>query len=145
MPENQEKNVQAVTEQKDYNAIKRTKEYRLVHKSLITQLETNGVVIVDEHNKDNTFGKHFLDLAEDYMSMWITKQLLIQDIRQRGVSVFYNNGGGQTGFKKNDSVEQLVRVNGQMLKLLNDLGIKPSLITDGQTGGGNDGNGGCDL
>lgn len=117
---------------KDYCGVKRTRAYRLIHESIKEQLVTNGVVIIDEHDDKNTYGKHFLDLVEDYMTMWVTKQLLSQDIRERGVSVYYNNGGGQSGYKKNDSVEQLIKINAQMLRLLSELGIKPSLIGGGE-------------
>ena len=45
---------------------------------------------------------------------------------QKGTDMIKNlNGGGQCGFKKNESVEQLVKVNAQMLKLLRDLDITP--------------------
>jgi len=59
------------------------------------------------------------------MDMWVTKCLLIEDVKERGVKVFYNNGGGQSGYKKNDSVDQLMKINAQMLKLISELGIKP--------------------
>ncbi|MBE0452009.1 MAG: RNA polymerase subunit sigma-70, partial [Clostridia bacterium] len=64
------------------------------------------------------------DLAADYLSLWDIKTKLIEDIEKRGVSVKYNNGGGQTGYKKNESVSELLKVNQQMLKLLGDLGIR---------------------
>jgi hypothetical protein len=114
--------------EKDFSSILRTKKYRQIRDSLISQLETNGSVIIDEKDKNNTFGKHYLDLIDDYMSMWVAKQLLIEDIKLRGVSVYYYNGGGQMGYKKNDSVDQLVKINAQMLRLLSDIGIKPSTI-----------------
>ncbi len=90
-----------------------------IKRDLLDQLERNG-----------TIGSHYLDLINDYMDMYDTKKELINDIKDRGVSVEWNNGGGQTGYKKNDSVDQLVKINGQMLKLLDALGIKPS-IEDG--------------
>ena len=40
--------------------------------------------------------------------------------------VTYDNGGGQKGTKKNDSIDQRIKVNGQMLKILDSLGIKPT-------------------
>ena len=60
------------------------------------------------------------------MVLWKTKNALIEDIDKRGVSTIYNNGGGQSGYKKNGSVDQLLKVNQQMLKLLDSLGIEPS-------------------
>lgn len=86
-----------------------------IKKDLFDQLERNG-----------TFGRFFEDLIEDYMRLWDTKNKLLEDIERRGVSVSYDNGGGQKGVKKNDSVDQVIRVNAQMLKILDNLGIKPS-------------------
>lgn len=86
-----------------------------IKNDLLDQIERNGIT-----------GKYYVDLVDDYIELYDTKKKLIFDIRKRGVSVGYNNGGGQTGFKKNDSVDQMLKVNQQMLKLLDALGIKPS-------------------
>jgi hypothetical protein len=86
-----------------------------IKKDLYDQLERNG-----------TFGRFFEDLIEDYMRLWDTKNALLEDIEARGVSVIYDNGGGQRGVKKNDSVDQVIRVNAQMLKILDNLEIKPA-------------------
>lgn len=94
--------------------------YRDIRQDLLDQLERNGTV-----------GRYYTDLVDDYMDMWITKSLLVEDIQSRGVIVTYNNGGGQSGAKKNDSIEQRIKINAQMLKLLDSLGIKPSQ-TDGE-------------
>lgn len=96
--------------------------YQEIQNDLLDQLDRNG-----------TTGKYYIDLINDYMDLWVTKCLLVDDIQQRGVSVEYDNGGGQKGRKKNDSVEQRIKVNAQMLKLLSELGIKPT-----QTGGDED-------
>lgn len=97
--------------------------YTEIRQDLIEQLERNGTV-----------GKYYLDLVDDYMDMWVTKCLLVDDIQQRGVNVKYNNGGGQKGVKKNESVEQRIKINGQMLKLLSEIGIKPSQLDGGNFG-----------
>lgn len=86
-----------------------------IKQDLLDQLERNGAV-----------GKYYLDLIEKYMNLWHTDRLLQKDIDERGVSVAYNNGGGQSGYKKNDSVDQQIKVNQQMLKILDYLNIKPS-------------------
>jgi hypothetical protein len=96
--------------------------FQEIRKDLLDQLERNGTV-----------GKYFADLVEDYMDLWVTKCLLILDIRQRGVNTIWDNGGGQKGRKKNDSVDLLIKTNAQMLKLLAELGIKPSR-TEGDAG-----------
>jgi len=82
--------------------------------------------LLDQLDRNGTTGSYFTDLVADYLDLWDTKNLLIDDIKERGVSTIYNNGGGQTGRKKNDSVDQLLKVNQQMIKLLACLGIKPS-------------------
>lgn len=87
-----------------------------------------------------------VDLIHDYMEFWVTKCLLEDDIRRRGVMVTYNNGGGQKGKKKNDSVELKIKVTQQMTAILDKLNIKTTVIApdngDGngsQSGGEDDG------
>lgn len=67
---------------------------------------------------------HYISLVDDYCRLWDVKNLLFADIKKRGVNVKYNNGGGQSGFKKNDSLSELTKVNGQMLKILSELGLR---------------------
>ena len=94
----------------------RTKKSELreqIRQDLIDQLERQGI-----------YGRHYLDLVEDYMALWDTKNALISDIQKRGVMVRYQNGQNQWGHKKNDSVGNLVKVNKQMLELLKELGLR---------------------
>ena len=84
-----------------------------IRNDLVDQLERNGVI-----------GNQYQDLIDDYMALWGVKNNLIMDIRARGVSVPWNNGGGQSGFKKNESIAELNKTNAQMLKILNELGLK---------------------
>lgn len=81
-----------------------------IKQDLLDQLERNGV-----------FGKYYIDLVYDYMAMWEIKNKLIRDIKKRGVSV-----PGMHGMKKNESITELNKTNAQMLKILGELGIKPS-------------------
>ena len=87
-----------------------------------------------------------LDLVHDYMEFWVTKCLLEDDVRTRGVMVIYNNGGGQKGKKKNDSVELKIKVTQQMTAILEKLNIKTILAVppndatnDPQNGADDDG------
>lgn len=100
--------------------ITRTKRYKEIESDLRKQLEENG-----------TYGKFFDDMIEDYMAMYVTKTLLIEDIQNRGTTVKYNNGGGQEGYKKNESVDMFNKTNAQMLKLLAELGLKANASTGG--------------
>ena len=77
--------------------------------------------LIDQLDRSGVYGAHYLDLIDDYMAMWDVKAMLIADIKARGVSVEYAN---QWGHKKNDSVAELTRTNAQMLKILNELGLR---------------------
>lgn len=92
-----------------------SEEYQKIKADLLDQMERNG-----------TNGEYYIDLVNDYMDMWVTKCLLVDDIQERGATISYDNGGGQKGKKKNDSIDQRIKVNAQMLKLLAEIGIKPS-------------------
>lgn len=95
-------------------SIKRTKAYKQIRDSLVDQLERSG--------NDTSF---FLDLVDDYMKMYVIKELANADVQENGVSVEYRNSETQYGRKKNDSVDQILKTNQQMIKLLDMLGIKP--------------------
>ena len=88
-----------------------------IKQDLLDQLERNGV-----------YGSHYTDLINDYMALWDIKNSLIKDIKERGVSTRYQNGENQWGYKKNDSIPELNRTNAQMLKILNELGLKASKL-----------------
>ncbi len=91
---------------------------KTIEKDLKRQLEQNG-----------TTGKYYLDLVDDYMRLWDIKNKLFQDITDRGVVTPYNNGGGQSGTKQNDSVVSVLKVSERMTKILDNIGIKPSLVS----------------
>lgn len=81
---------------------------------------------------DEKSGQYHLDLIGDYMEFWNTKCLLQADVREHGVRIQYVNGRGETAEKKNDSVDQLLKVNAQMIRILQELGIKPRLKPVGE-------------
>ena len=90
--------------------------------------------LIDQLERKGIFGKHYLDLINDYMALWDIKNKLIKDIKDRGVSVKWTNGpinpetgeAAQSGYKKNESISELNKTNAQMLKILNELGLKAS-------------------
>lgn len=90
--------------------------------------------LLDQLIRNGTAGKYYIDLVDKYMDFWDMENALIDDIKERGVVVSYDNGGGQRGNKKNDSIDQRIKVNAQMLKILDSLGIKPT----GNYGGDDD-------
>jgi hypothetical protein len=80
--------------------------------------------LIDQLERQGVYGTHYLDLINDYLALWEIKNLLIKDIRKRGVVTEYQNGANQWGYKKNDSIAELNKTNGQMLKILNELGLR---------------------
>lgn len=94
---------------KDY---RKSKQFKDIQESLIEQLIKSG--------NDSKF---FIDLVKDYMSLWVIKNKLIDDIEERGVVCKYQNGKDQWGYKRNDSVGELNKTSSQMLKILTQLKI----------------------
>ncbi|WP_242945378.1 P27 family phage terminase small subunit [Hespellia stercorisuis] len=66
----------------------------------------------------------FLDLIDDYMSLYDIKKKLKADIKKRGVAYESTSASGKaTITKQNQSVKDLVAVNKQMLMILDKLGL----------------------
>lgn len=80
---------------------------------------------------NDNYSSYTEELLQKYMQFTEIEDRLNADIAFRGVSIFWSNGGGQEGYKKNDSITELARVNGQKLKLLKSLGIKATADTKG--------------
>ena len=95
--------------------------YQKIYKNLLKQLEEN------ETNEDR-----YIDIIKDYMKMWNIKNELIADIEYRGSVVAWSNGK-QQGEKSNDSINQLLKVNNQMLKILSELNLNPVGTGDGDS------------
>ena len=97
---------------------KRTRQRNKIERNLLLQLGDT---------KDNS---HFTELIKDYLFFWDTMQELKLDIEERGVSTYWQNSETQYGYKKNDSIREMTTVNNQMLKILNDLQLKPSKVEE---------------
>lgn len=87
--------------------------------------------LIDQLNEKGAGHAHYLDLVNDYLSLWDIKNLLIEDIKTRGVVVTWNGNN-----KKNDSIAELNKTNAQMLKILSELDIKVSNKPKGVKFGG---------
>lgn len=90
----------------------------------------NAILIARGNDPVNDYP--LFDLAADYGNLWRVKDMLLQDIAERGVQVRWQNGENSFGLKKNDSVDSLVKTNAQMLKILNYLKVEPSDIVEDQ-------------
>ncbi len=80
--------------------------------------------LIDQLERQGVYGTQYLDLVHDYMALYDIKNKLIKDIKKRGVTVKYQHGKDQWGYKKNDSIAELNKTNAQMLKILSELGLK---------------------
>lgn len=80
-------------------------------------------LISQEKNKS-----YYLDLVDQYCEMYAICRGLVADIKERGVSIAWQNGENQKGYKKNDSVSEFTKTNMQMLKILNELGLRGANI-----------------
>lgn len=104
--------------------LKNSEDFKNLRESLVNQLkDSNGNI-----------SKLYEDMIDHYMALWTTARALEDDIEKRGVVVNWNNGGGQKGKKKNDSVSELNKTVQQMSKLLESLGIKPTDAVSGPDG-----------
>ena len=74
--------------------------------------------------EQNKFGKQFEDMVEDYIYLVKLKEKLQQDIDEKGIRYKVKTGNGFIQRKPNESVVNILKVNNQMLKILQDLDLK---------------------
>lgn len=87
----------------------------------------NNLIYIDLKEqliKNGNYSSYTEELLQKYMNFTQIEEMLKEDINNRGVSIYWCNGGGQEGYKKNDSIAELAKTNAQKLKLLSALGIK---------------------
>lgn len=77
-------------------------------------------------------GKHFIDLINDYLFLYDLKKKMQNDIKKRGLRYETISGSGVKTEKPNENVQNILKVNAQMLKILSELDLKePSAVADG--------------
>jgi len=81
--------------------------------------------LIDQLERQGTYGAQYIDLVHDYMSLYDIKNKLLKDSKEHPYTE-WRNSETSFGRKKNDSIDQAVKVNQQMLKILAFLNIKPS-------------------
>ncbi len=75
---------------------------------------------------------YYFDLIDQYCEMYAICRALAADIKERGVSIAWQNGENQKGHKKNDSISEFTKTNMQMLKILGELGLRGANIEQEQ-------------
>ncbi len=77
-------------------------------------------------------GQHFIDLVRDYIYLYNLKKKMQTDIDERGLRYTSVSGNGVKIEKPNENVQNILKVNAQMLKILSELNLKePSAVADG--------------
>ena len=82
----------------------------------------------------NKSGKQFDDMIEDYIYLVKLKEELQYDIKKNGIRYETMTGNGFKTEKPNESCERLLKVNAQMLKILQDLNLKAPEEGSGEEG-----------
>lgn len=99
---------------------KKQKELKqLIRKDLKSQLEAQ-----------NKHDSYYENLVDDYMYCYQLKMDLQEDINQNGLRLERTSGNGFTTEKPNESVERVLKVNTQMLKILQDLNLQTPQVKD---------------
>ena len=94
-----------------------------------TEIESDKIIDIRTDLKQqledlNKYGKVYDDLIEDYLQMVKTKDALKQDVKDKGLRYKVKTGNGFMQVKPNESIEKFIKVNNQMLKILETLGLK---------------------
>ncbi len=99
--------------ERGYIMTKESEEIKQMREDLLNQLI-----------EQNKFGKHFESLVEDYINLEKLKRKIQRDIDKNGLRVKVMTGNGFESEKPNESVQNILKVNGQQLKILQDLELK---------------------
>lgn len=83
-----------------------------IKRDLLDQLERKGV-----------YGSFYLDLINNYMDFWEIEQELLKDAKENPYTE-WRNSETSFGRKKNESVDQAVKINKQKMQILEFLGLK---------------------
>ena len=110
------------------------------------EIENKKVEIIREDllnqlSEQNRYGKHFTDMVEDYINLVKLKDELQYDIDQKGLRYTVTTGNGFKQKKPNESVLNILKVNNQMLKILQDLDLKTPETVENSKDDGSDLNG----
>lgn len=85
--------------------------------------------LLDQLERQGIYGQHYIDLVDDYIKLYDIKNKLLEDAKKNPYTE-WRNSETSYGRKKNDSIDQAVKVNQQMLKILSFLNIKPSILEE---------------
>ena len=104
--------------------IKNIENQKQLEETIKTKKEDIKEDLQNQLLSQNRFGKQFDDMVDDYLYFVELKERLKYDININGMRYKTTGGNGFTTYKPNESVERLQKTNGQMLTILEKLGLK---------------------
>ncbi|MDD4734007.1 MAG: hypothetical protein PHU05_04100 [Bacilli bacterium] len=100
----------------------KNEKYNLIKEDLKDQL-------IDQ----NKLGHQYDDLLDHAVYLFELKDKLQNDINKNGIRIKSMTGNGYEKEDDNKSVDKLLKVSAQLMKVLNDLGLKePTVDTGGE-------------
>lgn len=72
----------------------------------------------------NLNGMHYVDLVDDYIILFDTKNKLAREIKKNGPMIEWQNSESQKGMKANPATKEFRETNKRMTDLLKVLGLK---------------------
>jgi len=84
-----------------------------IKQDLLQQLENSGL-----------YGMHYIDLVDDYMTMFDAKNKLAREMKKNGPMIEWQNSESQKGVKANPATKEFRETNKRMTELLKVLGLK---------------------
>lgn len=117
--ENMEKSIDTVEK-----ISKEQEQEKLRKKAIQEKIELIKIDLQNQLESQGKFGKFFDDLIDDYLFLVKLKEDLQNDINLKGIRYDCMTGNGYATEKPNESVQNILKVNGQMLKILQDLDLK---------------------
>lgn len=84
-----------------------------IKQDLLQQLENSGL-----------YGMHYIDLVDDYMTMFDVKNKLAREMKKNGPMIEWQNSESQKGVKVNPATKEFRETNKRMTELLKVLGLK---------------------
>ncbi len=120
-----EKELEKIVEDLE-DKISKIEENETLEQKIIDKKQAIKEDLQNQLISQNKFGKQFDDMIEDYLYFVDMKERLQHDIDINGIRYRTTGGNGFTTYKPNESCERLLKVNAQMLKILQDLDLKVS-------------------
>lgn len=84
-----------------------------IKQDLLQELENSGL-----------YGMHYVDLVDDYMTMFDAKNKLAREMKKNGPMIEWQNSESQKGVKANPATKEFRETNKRMTELLKVLGLK---------------------